>query len=58
MAAAYRSGFVQPDPKYVHDWLFYWLEDGRLAEAALNGYLDAPCMGTYEIEKVVLGKEN
>lgn len=44
------SGFIQKEPEYVNEWLFYWLEDGRLADAALQGFVDAPMMGTYNIE--------
>ncbi len=48
------SGFVQEDPEYVNDWLFYILESGRYAEAAWNGFMDAPNLGTYNIEDIVL----
>ena len=47
------SGFVQEDPEYVDEWLFNWLSDGRLADAAMQGFLDAPLTGTYNIEKVL-----
>ncbi len=47
------SGFVQENPDYVNDWLFYWLEKGRLAEAAWQGFTEAPVLGTYNIEKIV-----
>lgn len=43
------SGFVQENPAYVNDWLFYWVNDGRLAEAALHGFLNAPSDGTAHI---------
>ncbi len=45
------AGFVQEDPEYVNDWLFYWMENGRLAEAAYDGWSKAPTLGTYKIEK-------
>jgi len=45
------SGFVQQDPKFTKDWLYYWISDGRLADAALQGFIDAPRRGTYNIEK-------
>ena len=51
------SGFVQENPEYTDDWLFYWLEDGRLAEAAWEGFVEAPNLGTYEIENLVLGNK-
>ena len=47
------SGYSQDDPDHADEWLSYWLEDGRLARAALQGYLYAPCMGTYNIEKAI-----
>lgn len=50
------SGFKQEDPEYIHEWLYDWLNSGRLAEAAFEGFLEAPKMGTYNIEKVVLSK--
>lgn len=45
------AGFVQNNPAYVDNWLFYWLADGRLADAAIQGFIDAPLMGTYRIEE-------
>ncbi len=47
------SGIVQKNPEYVNDWLFYWIEQGMLAEAAWEGFLEAPNMGTYNIEKLI-----
>jgi hypothetical protein len=47
------SGYDQEDPDLADDWLTYWLEEGQLARAALQGYLYAPCMGTYNIEKLI-----
>lgn len=47
------SGFIQKEPEYVNEWLFYWLEDGRLADAAIQGFIDAPVMGTYNIEEYI-----
>ncbi|NCS72099.1 MAG: hypothetical protein GW775_02430 [Candidatus Magasanikbacteria bacterium] len=48
------AGFEQEDPQYTHEWLFDWLETGWLAQAAMEGYLDAPRHGTYLIEDIVL----
>ena len=47
------SGFVQEKPEYINDWLFYWLENGRLAEAAWEGFTEAQSLGVYNIEKEV-----
>ena len=48
------AGFEQRDPRYTDQWLFDWLESGWLAEAAMEGFLDAPIHGAYNIEDVVL----
>lgn len=48
------AGFEQEDPKYTHEWLPDWLQSGWLAEAAMEGYLDAPRNGAYHIEDIVL----
>jgi hypothetical protein len=48
------SGYPQDDPDHADEWLTYGLEDGSLARAALQGYLYAPYMGTYNIEKVIM----
>ena len=50
------AGFEQEDPHYTDQWITDWLEKGRLAEAAMDGFLKAPKLGTYNIEKVVFGK--
>ena len=48
------AGFEQEDPKYTHEWLFDWLDSGWLAEATMEGFLDAPRNGVYHIEDIVL----
>ena len=47
------AAYFQKEPDQADKWLTYWLEDGMLARAALQGYLYAPGMGTYNIEKVI-----
>ena len=54
---AIGGGIDSEDPRYVDQWLFDWLNSGWLAEAAMEGYLDAPKMGTYHIEDIVLGNK-
>lgn len=49
------SGFVQEDPRYVDQWLFYVLESGKYAEAAWHGFMNAPSLGTYNIEDALFG---
>ncbi|MCB9802579.1 hypothetical protein H6761_00990 [Candidatus Nomurabacteria bacterium] len=51
---AIGAGIDSQDPNYVDEWLFDWLNSGWLAEAAMQGFLDAPKMGTYHIENIVL----
>ena len=50
------SGFVQQDPKFTKDWLYYWISNGRMAEAAIQGYIDAPRRGIYNIEQYLSEK--
>lgn len=51
------AGIDQDDPKYTNEWLKDWLNSGWLAEAAMAGFVEAPKYGTYNIEKIVFGKE-
>jgi hypothetical protein len=51
---AIGAGIDSLNPEYVDEWLFDWLDSGWLAEAAMEGFLDAPRMGTYNIENIVL----
>ncbi len=43
-------------PEYVNEWLPDMLESGRLARAAVDGFLNAEQMGAYNIEKIIVGK--
>jgi hypothetical protein len=47
------AGITQNDPAYTDEWLFDWVESGWLARAALNGFVEAPILGTYNIERLV-----
>jgi len=51
---AIGAGLDAKSPKYVSEWLFDWIDSGWLAEAAMDGFLDAPKMGTYHIENLIL----
>lgn len=51
---AIGSGVEQQDPRYTHEWLFDWLESGWLAQAAVEGFLDAPHNGAHHIEQIAL----
>jgi len=48
------AGFESEDPRYTHEWLFDWLESGWLAEAAMEGFMDAPRNGAKHIQRIVL----
>ncbi len=47
------AGITQDDPRYVNEWLWEWLESGWLAEAAMEGFIDAPKYGTYNIGQII-----
>jgi hypothetical protein len=51
---AIGAGIDSKNVRNVNEWLFDWLDSGWLAEAAMQGYLDAPSMGVYNIEDIVL----
>jgi hypothetical protein len=46
------AGIDSYDPEDVEQWLPDLLESGRLARAAMDGFLNAQSMGTYNIEKL------
>lgn len=48
------AGFVQDDPEYVDEWLYDWLHSGWFAKAAMDGFVFAPKLGTYNIAEVLL----
>ena len=50
------AGFEQYDPRYTHEWLFDWINSGILAEAAMNGFINAPKRATEYIEKIITGE--
>lgn len=43
----------QDNPKYAHEWLLDWVESGWFAEAAMEGFIEAPKFGTYNIEQII-----
>ena len=53
-----KSGFgiSQENPACVDQWLFDWLNQGYLAEAAMQGLVEGEQLGTYHIERLVLEK--
>ena len=50
---AIGAGINQLDPRYVNEWLADWLKSGWLAEAAMEGFMEAPRFGTYNVDKIV-----
>jgi hypothetical protein len=49
-----HTGITPPGPpEYVHEWLFDLRENGRLAEAAWDGFLKVRKLGTFQIEDLV-----
>ncbi len=52
------SGIEQEDPQYANEWIFDLVNTGWFAEAAMNGFLEAPKFGTYNIQKVISYKED
>lgn len=50
------SGIDAENPDYTDEWLFDWIESGWFAEAAMQGFMEAPRAGTYNIAKIVAHK--
>lgn len=51
------AGIDQEDPQYTNEWLADWLKSGWLAEAAMDGFIEAPKYGTYNVEKIIFGEQ-
>lgn len=49
------AGIQQVNPKYADQWIFDYLDSGRFAEAALDGFIEVEKLGTYNIEKICFG---
>ncbi len=48
-------GILQKDVNFINEWLFDWLNDGYLAEAAMQGFIEGKKMGTFNIRKICFG---
>ena len=46
-------GLFQENPDYTNQWLFDWLEQGHLAEAAMEGFIEGEKLGTLNITQIV-----
>lgn len=51
------AGVDQEDARYTSEWLADWLQSGWLAEAAIQGFVEAPKYGTYNVKKIALGNK-
>jgi hypothetical protein len=52
-----EAGIDQGDPAFSNQWFVDWLEEGRFAEMAMDGFLNAPKKGTFHIESLLLKGE-
>lgn len=52
---AIGAGVLQENPRYANQWIFDYLNSGRFAEAALDGFIEVEKLGTYNIQKICLG---
>ncbi len=49
----HRAGFIQDDPEHCSEWLFDLLNDGLIAQAAWDGFLNGRKCGTFKIEELI-----
>lgn len=47
------TGVDQESPEYAKEWISDYLESGRFAEMAMEGFIEAEKLGTYNIEKLL-----
>ncbi|MFH1192181.1 MAG: hypothetical protein V1655_01775, partial [bacterium] len=47
------AGISQRNTKFTAEWLFDIINDGRLAESAMEGYIKAESQGAENIRKVI-----
>ncbi|MDD2806982.1 MAG: hypothetical protein PHW95_00470 [Patescibacteria group bacterium] len=47
------SAVSQEDPAHADEWIFDWVDSGWFAEAAMQGFVEAPQYGTYNIEHII-----
>jgi len=51
------AGIPQEDPKAALDWIEEWVENGTLAQAAFNGFYNAPRHGTDNIKQLLFATD-
>lgn len=47
------AGVLPRNPAYSHEWFFDYLRDGKLAKAAMQGFVEGNRGGTRAIEKII-----
>ncbi|MGC8775856.1 MAG: DUF6938 domain-containing protein [Minisyncoccia bacterium] len=47
------AGIKQEDPRFTNEWLFDLIREGKLAEAAMQGFIEIKKDGVWEIEKTI-----
>lgn len=47
------AGFPQQDPRYCREWIMDYVNEGRFAQAAWDGFLYARKLGTYKIQEIL-----
>ena len=47
------AGIPQKNPLFTNEWMFDFLDRGLLAEAALQGFIEAEKLGTINIQKII-----
>ena len=48
-----QAGISQEDPRYTDQWLFDLIDEGRIADAAWDGFIKARKYGTYKIMEII-----
>jgi len=50
-----KSGFgaLEENPNHTNQWLFDWLDQGYLAEAAMQGFIEGEKLGTFNIQNII-----
>ncbi len=49
------AGILQNNPAYANQWFFDYLESGRFAGAAIQGFIGVEKLGVYNIQKICFG---
>jgi len=47
------SGIPQENPNYANQWFFDFLDSGRFAEAAMQGFIEGEKLGTFKIKEII-----